>query len=152
MNYLNFSWIIKGKLAGHSAPSSGKDLEWLAQQGIAALVRLTESKYTKATQQQVQEYGMIDLQEPVPDFSAPTLDQIIRAVGFIEQSISSDQPVAVSCGAGYGRTGTVLACYLVSQCYSADAAIKEIRSQRPGSIETKDQENVIREYAAFLNK
>ena len=62
-------------------------------------------------------------------------------------SVSAGRPVGVSCGAGLGRTGTILACYLVSQCFSAEEAINKVRVRRPGSIETREQEDAILAYA-----
>ncbi len=61
-------------------------------------------------------------------------------------------PVAVHCIAGLGRTGTILACYLVGQGISAEEAITTIRKWRPGSIEISEQEAVIYEYERFLLK
>jgi atypical dual specificity phosphatase len=52
-----------------------------------------------------------------------------------------------SCGADLGRTGAVLACYLVSLGYNALEATDEVRAKRPGSIETKDQEEAVKTYA-----
>ncbi|NXC50647.1 DUS23 phosphatase, partial [Penelope pileata] len=48
---------------------------------------------------------------------------------------------------GHGRTGTLLACYLVRtrQLSGADA-IREIRRLRPGSIETREQEQAVVEF------
>ena len=51
------------------------------------------------------------------------------------------------CGAGLGRTGTILACYRVWQGDSAGVAIAEVRARRPGSIETAEQEAIITAYA-----
>jgi atypical dual specificity phosphatase len=60
--------------------------------------------------------------------------------------------VAVHCGGGLGRTGTLLACYLVSaEGLPADAAIARVRAARPGSVETEDQEQAVRRYAERLN-
>jgi hypothetical protein len=50
----------------------------------------------------------------------------------------------VHCAAGMGRTGTVLACYLVKyQKYSAKDAIEKVRTERPGSIQSEVQELAI---------
>lgn len=50
------------------------------------------------------------------------------------------QPVAVHCMSGRGRTGTMLACYLVSvEGYSAEDAVVETRRRRRGSIEIDEQ-------------
>jgi atypical dual specificity phosphatase len=55
--------------------------------------------------------------------------------------------VAVHCTAGKGRTGTVLAAYLVTTGLSAHAAIDRVRHLRPGSVETPDQEEAVEEFA-----
>lgn len=147
MGNLNFSWLIYGKLAGHQAPSSGEDLIWLKKQGVLAVVRMAEKHKAMVTSTQVEQLGLLDCYEPVPDFTAPSNVQIDRLVDFITRSLAADRPVGISCGAGIGRTGTILACYLVSQGYEATAAIDEVRTKRPGSIETKSQEDAVKAYA-----
>ncbi len=54
--------------------------------------------------------------------------------------------VAVHCAAGLGRTGVVLACYLIDKGLNATNAIARIRRLRPGSIETEDQEKAVEEF------
>ena len=45
---------------------------------------------------------------------------------------------------GHGRTGTMLACYLVkTRGMSGADAILETRRLRPGSIETAEQERAV---------
>lgn len=57
------------------------------------------------------------------------------------------QGVAVHCMHGHGRTGTMLACYLVKQLkISGIEAINQIRTLRRGSIETNDQEKAVMQF------
>jgi len=152
-NKLNFSWIIPGKLAGHAAPKAKVELAWLNSQGILALVRMAGLEEARVDSVQVASLGMWDLREPVPDFAAPSKDQIKRMIKFIGEALAADRPVGISCGAGLGRTGTVLACYLVSsQGYAAAAAISAVRKKRPGSIETKQQEQAVKDFASRVKK
>ncbi|KAG7259638.1 hypothetical protein CRUP_032144 [Coryphaenoides rupestris] len=59
--------------------------------------------------------------------------------------------MAVHCHAGLGRTGVLLACYLVFTArMSADQAILFVRAKRPNSIQTRGQLLCVREFAAFL--
>ena len=50
----------------------------------------------------------------------------------------------VHCRGGLGRAGTVGAILLVAMGESPDVAIRKVREVRPGAIETKDQEDYVR--------
>jgi atypical dual specificity phosphatase len=145
LGYLNFSWIIEGTLAGAGGPTSSRDITFLKLQEIQAVVRMEEQTIS------TEPWQMTELYEPVPDFAPPQLDQIHRMVRFIEDEIETwEHPVVVTCAVGLGRTGTVLACYFVGAGYEPQAAIDYVRLLRPGSIETSQQEEAIRQYAEFL--
>ena len=52
---------------------------------------------------------------------------------------------------GRGRTGTMLACYLVAkEGYSAENAIAETRKRRRCSIETRAQEKAVQEFEKWM--
>ncbi len=90
--------------------------------------------------------GIVHLHVPVPDMTSPLPAQVDRAVDFIDEALSEGRAALVHCAAGYGRTGTLLACYLVAGGMSPTEAMAAVRSARPGSIETPEQEQMIREY------
>ena len=145
MAYLNFSWILEGSLAAAQGPTTRRDLIFLQLQDIRATVRMEENTISGEAVE------MVDLYEPVPDYTAPSLEQIHRMVTFIEAEIETwEHPVVVTCQAGLGRTGTVLASYLVYVGYKPEDAIKLIRELRPGSIQTADQEDAITRYHEHL--
>ncbi|MCY4366670.1 MAG: dual specificity protein phosphatase family protein [Chloroflexi bacterium] len=140
--HLNFSWVLEGYLAGAMGPSSRRDLIFFQQQDIRAVLRMEENTIS------AEMWHMHDMFEPVPDFSAPTLEQIDRMCRWIEDQIENyERPVAVTCYAGIGRTGTVLASYLVYTGYEPQVAIDFVRQLRPGSIQTPEQEQAVIEYA-----
>ena len=123
MGQMNFSWVLHGALAGAEGPARVRDLLYLKQQGIGAIVRM-EARTISG-----ERADLTDLYEPVPDFNPPTIEQIQRMVLFIQEQIETRQrPVAVTCHAGIGRTGTLLACYLVHEGNSPDNAVSKIRS------------------------
>jgi atypical dual specificity phosphatase len=140
----NFSWLIEGEIAGMAKPASSvHDFEFLKDEGFEAIVSLTEFPLSEVL---IEEFGFSVKHIPVRDFEAPTLEQIEDFVVFAEKIRSEGKKLVVHCEAGIGRTGTVLACYLVSKGYNAVDAIEEVRTKRPGSIETIEQEEVILKY------
>ena len=142
MEYLNFSWVLEGYLAGAMGPTSRRDLMFFQRQDVRAVLRMEESTISAEI------WNMYDMFEPVPDFSAPTLEQIDRMTRWIEEQIENyERPVVVTCHAGIGRTGTVLAAYMVYMGYEPKAAIDLVRELRPGSIQNPEQEQAVFDYA-----
>ena len=87
---------------------------------------------------------------PVPNSNAPTQDQLDQGVAAIGEALGTGTRVAVHCGAGLGRSGTLIAAYLVSHGSAPDEAIALVRSRRPGSIETAEQEAAVHQLARRL--
>ena len=147
----NFGFVLGQRLAGSAHPGRGAGLrealqEWTAQHGITAVLTLTQEPLAEDL---LQEYGVRSLHLPVADFTAPSTAQVAQAVRFVHAELARGGRVVVHCGAGFGRTGCVLACCLVSeQGLSAEAAMNAVRQMRPGSIETDEQEALVQGWAA----
>jgi len=139
----NFSWLDPSKLAGSARPESERDLESLKKLGIRTIISLTEDPLDF----EVGRLGFDYLHSPITDFDAPSQDQLVKIIRFIEESISKSKPVLVHCAAGKGRTGLVLAAYLVHHGKRAEDAINQVRALRPGSIEMPAQQDAVRLYA-----
>ena len=144
MPYMNFGWVLEDELAGSQGPASLQDLSYLHGQGVRAVIRMEELTIAADCEER---FGLVDMFEPVPDLTPPKLDQIQRMIEFIAQQTSDKNPVVVSCYAGIGRTGTVLACYLVHRGEEPAEAITRLRQLRPGSIQTPEQEAAVYQYA-----
>jgi atypical dual specificity phosphatase len=140
----SFSWVEKPHLAALGRPDSLEDLEWLRRQGIDLLISLTEDP---PSIRWVNEAGLLLVHVPVVDLEAPTAVQIDRCITSIAKAQEKNMGVAVHCAAGLGRTGVVLACYFVTKGLSPDDAIARVRRMRPGSIETEEQSEAVREFA-----
>ncbi len=140
---------MPGLAGGSQGPRSSKDLAQLRGIGVQALVRLEPGALAQSLHAEAEAMGLDDLQEPMDDFTPPTLEQLKRIVGYIEERLKEGKSVGVSCTFGKGRTGTVLACWLVSTGLDADTAINLVRRLRPGSIETDGQEEAVRGYEGW---
>lgn len=143
---LNFSWLIQNKLAGSRGPRSRSDLIALKEQGLGALVRLVEPYEAWVTSKEVSEVGLEDYNEPVPDFNAPTQDQIDKIITYIDFHLENGISVGVSCNAGIGRSGVILACYLVHKGLTAKEALELVREKRGRGPEVPEQIEAIEEY------
>ena len=144
----NFSWLINNKLAGSGMPTSSTELQWVIRQGIKSVITMTENPLPESWIQDVKY-----LHVPTEDFSAPDMEKIDHTIDFIQERIKNGEPTMVHCAAGVGRTGTILACYLIKHHnFSVKDAIDKVRKERPGSIQSESQEIAIGLYHKFLNK
>ena len=141
-----FSWLIESKLAGSSIPTSINEVQWVIDQGVKSIVTVKEEPLDDDWTKEVNY-----LHVHSNDMSVPEFDDLVRAIDFIHSRITNNEPVMVHCLAGLGRTGTLLACYLIKyQKISADDAIQKVRNERPGSIQSFPQEEIIFQFAKSL--
>ena len=144
----NFSWIIENKLAGSAIPTSIDEVKWVIDQGVKSIVTIREETLDESWIKDVNYLHILS-----NDMSVPEFDDLIYAVDFIHRRITNNEPVLVHCLAGMGRTGVILACYLVKyQKMSASEATEKIREERPGSIQSYPQEEIIFRFEKSLKR
>jgi atypical dual specificity phosphatase len=139
-----FTWVDKPHLAALALPESADDLAWLRRNGIDVVISLTEDPLPRGW---VNDAGLMGVSVPVPDMEPPTDRQLDHLLDTIRRANASRMGVAIHCGAGLGRTGTVLAAYFVAQGLTPREAVAKVRDLRPGSVETAEQERAIEAFA-----
>lgn len=122
-------------IAGGPRPCSATDVQRLKNaHGISAILSLTE---IPLPEQWCEGFDMCHV--PVHDFSPPTEEDFLRCCAFLKKTLDAGKVPFVHCTMGIGRTGTVLAGWLVMQGYTAEDALKEVRKEQPGAVETEEQ-------------
>lgn len=151
----NFGWLIEGQLAGSVGLIHHIELAWLREQGVRAIVSLTEFslRREKLLLHQLDPLRFVYHHIPVVDETAPSQEQVNEFIGFVNDMLNQERAVLVHCRGGYGRTGTMLACYLVSRGWEAEKAITRcaldvqarscLRSSENASLNTRNECNVI---------
>ena len=144
----NFSWIIENKLAGSAIPTSIDEVKWAIDQGVKSIVTIREETLDESWIKDVNYLHVLS-----NDMSVPEFVDLVHAVDFIHRRITNNEPVLVHCLAGMGRTGVILACYLVKyQKMSASEATEKVREERPGSIQSYPQEEIIFRFEKSLGR
>ncbi len=149
-----FRWVLPGKLG--TAPLPGVvldidlDLAALKRVGISTLITLTKGDLP---QDKLAQHGLRNLHLPIYDREAPSLNQLRMLVIRMTRMLTQGEVLCVHCRAGLGRTGTVVAGWLIHEGLTADAALQRLRDIDRDYVQSSEQEAFLHELeASFLMK
>ncbi|MDE0828548.1 MAG: dual specificity protein phosphatase family protein [Vicinamibacterales bacterium] len=125
-------------------------LPWLVDDMAAAGVRAVVNTCVEygGPIQRYARHGIEQLHTPTLDFTPPALDDIERAVDFVEAHRSRGDTVYIHCKAGRGRSATVALCWLVAhRGMTPTEAQAHLESVRPHVNRSLWQRDVVRQFA-----
>jgi atypical dual specificity phosphatase len=146
---MKITWLEPDALAASRMPLDINDVRSLREQGVGAIISLTEQPLTLFKGITPDAFGALDityLHVPVPDHHPPTKEQAHVILRFIDLMRKRQRAVFVHCHAGVGRTGTILHLYYLAQGLSLEAAREQVRRKRPQSTLLSDKQR------AFLSE
>jgi len=148
-----FLWLKKGKLAGTPRPGIFHDIDYdlkaLQRVGVNCLITLTERE---PEIEDMQRYGIENIWSPIPDMAPPLLTQAVDICLRIDRALRQGKTLAVHCRAGLGRTGTVLAAYLIWKGSDALTALESVRRVEPRWVQSEEQVKFLEQFATALGE
>ncbi|CAK8688947.1 unnamed protein product [Clavelina lepadiformis] len=138
----DFNWILPERFLAFSGPHPRSKIEngyplhapeayfpYFRKHGVSCIIRLNKKMYDS---KRFQDAGFDHHDLFFVDGSTPS-DAILKR--FLDICENTDGAIAVHCKAGLGRTGTLIACYMMKHFrFTAAESIAWIRISRPGSI------------------
>ncbi|ORC88435.1 putative phosphatase [Trypanosoma theileri] len=111
----------------------------------------TSTGYSYNGEEDLMRHNISYYEFPWPDMTAPQQDIVLRSVQVMDFHVKNSGKVLVHCHAGLGRTGLMIACYLVySQHMPSAEVIRLVRQERPGAIQTSRQAQFIHDFERHL--
>ncbi|MDR0480300.1 MAG: dual specificity protein phosphatase family protein [Gallionellaceae bacterium] len=148
-----FTWIVPGRLAGTPLPGVtfeiDYDLQALRAVGITCLITLTERDLP---QDALERNGLKNMHLAIEDRKTPDIDELTALLERMDMLLDSGESLAVHCLAGIGRTGTILACWLIRKGMTAADALRYVRRVEPRFVQTEGQEDFLRQYEGVVRK
>ncbi len=139
-------WVNPGKLMAGPYPASPimpdqtrAQLSWLVEQGISELIDLTTPGERPGYQAEFESvcarHGVQGNWQrfTIADFGLPSATLMTSILNEIDHLLANDKKIYVHCMGGLGRTGTVVACYLIRQGMSGKEALQKIQALRIGT-------------------
>lgn len=146
-----FLWLKQGRLAGTPMPGIVQDLDYdltaLRRVGVTWLLNLTERAPDRPL---LATYDLSCAWYPIDDAEAPGIIQGISICTQIERLLAEGEVVAVHCRGGLGRTGTVLAAYLIWEGSKALDALEAVRRVEPRWVQSEVQVRFLEKFATTV--
>ncbi|KAK4530551.1 hypothetical protein CCYA_CCYA04G1408 [Cyanidiococcus yangmingshanensis] len=143
----NFEVVVPNRLLRGGQPTLA-GIQWLRDYGVRVTIDLRGTDRANQWNAPHEEaWGDVRLLRfHVEDFAAPTLEQVLAFVQLVNEP--SNWPLYVSCKAGIGRTGTMVACWRITQGTSVEQALAQesLYATDGGGIA---QESFVRNFAAI---
>ena len=145
-----FGWLIEGKLAASGRLMSPSQLAWAASRGIKSVVTIIE--FPLESTWFASGCEIVYRHIKVKDHSAPPVKELGELITYIDTEITNGRPVIVHCNGGSGRTGTVLAAYLMKkEGLTAQQAVRKVKEIRGRTAKHKKQRITLKEYESYLH-
>lgn len=147
-----FFWIVPGRLGGMPRPGIidrlELDLEGLHRLGVTTLVTLEENPTVDPAA--LAAFGITSIHFPIVDMDVPALTAALDLCRRLATRMDAGEVIALHCRAGMGRTGTMLACQLITGGETASAALDAVRSINPRCVQSTAQVDFLRSFATAL--
>ncbi|AWR96397.1 protein phosphatase [Acidianus sulfidivorans JP7] len=135
-------WVRKNIIGGSSLPYTIDEIKEWKHNGVKKVLVLPEDWEieeswgdTKYYFSLLEENNLQYLHIPIPDGYYPSESQMEEIMEWLEGNGN-----LVHCVGGIGRTGTVIAAYLIiKEGLNPLDAVEEVRKYRPGAVQTMQQ-------------
>lgn len=136
------TWITRNIATGR-APLSYEDLDYLKEQGIAAIVNLC-GEYSDLHELEEQA-GFEVFWLPIPDETAPPLAEMETGLAWLDEAVYLGKKVLIHCRHGIGRTGTFMTAYLLRRGFGLKRAGKLLK-KTPANPSNFSQWSLLRKF------
>jgi atypical dual specificity phosphatase len=144
-----WDWIDDDVLLG--AIPHARHVPLLKQAGIGAVVTVCGENPGPVAA--LRKAGLVQLRLTTPDFTPPTLEDVHRALDFMEEQKATGRKVYVHCKAGRGRSAIIVLCRLLaSSKMTPEEAEEHIRRRRPQIMKNLAKRAVVRAFYQSLRK
>jgi protein-tyrosine phosphatase len=143
MSGYKLTWITENVAFG-CAPMSYEDLDVIKGQGVDAVINLC-AEYCDLHEIEAKT-GFEVYYLPVDDECAPEIDQLEKALTWLDNAIAQGKKILVHCRFGMGRTGTFLTAYLIRKGDGLKSASKKLKHTCAGPS-SYSQLKFLKEYA-----
>ncbi|KAM0755660.1 hypothetical protein T439DRAFT_320366 [Meredithblackwellia eburnea MCA 4105] len=159
-----FRWIVPFHLAVSSEPRDELDIDALASEGLGIRHIVTLTRERRLPNSWFRHKTISNSYIPIVDFGAPSNEQIEAVLRLASNPDTT--PLLVHCAGGKGRAGTMIAAYLA--CFGFhrpeasdpwqypamgwEQATSTLRAIRPGSVESRAQEEALEAFLAHVRK